>query len=164
MHNRWLIYFIVNKKSSRIFYGGSYILIYGYQIPILQQAEAVRWQPLLTVTYTDYNGVERTEDFYFNLSKAEVTEMELSVDGGLAQMLENIVNSKDNKEIIRTFKQIVLKAYGEKSPDGRRFIKSKELSDAFSQTEAYSEIFMELALDDKAATEFINGILPTSMK
>lgn len=66
-----------------------------------------------TVTYTDYNGVERTEDFYFNLSKAEVTEMELSVDGGLAQMLENIVNSKDNKEIIRTFKQIVLKAYGE---------------------------------------------------
>ena len=114
-----------------------------------------------TVTYTDYNGVERTEDFYFNLSKAEVTEMELSVDGGLAQMLENIVNSKDNKEIIRTFKQIVLKAYGEKSPDGRRFIKSKELSDAFSQTEAYSEIFMELALDDKAATDFINGILPT---
>lgn len=117
-----------------------------------------------TVTYTDYNGVERIEDFYFNLSKAEVTEMELSVDGGLAQMLENIVNSKDNKEIIRTFKQIVLKAYGEKSPDGRRFIKSKELSDAFSQTEAYSEIFMELALDDKAATDFINGILPTNLK
>ena len=116
-----------------------------------------------TVTYTDYNGVERTEDFYFNLSKAEVTEMELSVDGGLAQMLENIVNSKDNKEIVRMFKELVLKAYGEKSADGRRFIKNKELSDAFSQTEAYSEIFMELALNEKAAADFVNGILPKSL-
>lgn len=116
-----------------------------------------------TVTYTDYNGVERTEDFYFNLSKAEVTEMELSVDGGLAQMLENIVNSKDNKEIVRMFKELVLKAYGEKSPDGRRFIKNKELSDAFSQTEAYSEIFMELALNEQSAADFVNGILPKSL-
>ena len=116
-----------------------------------------------TVTYTDYNGVERTEDFYFNLSKAEVTEMELSVDGGLAQMLENIVNSKDSKEIVRMFKELVLKAYGEKSPDGRRFIKNKELSDAFSQTEAYSEIFMELALNEQAAADFVNGILPKSL-
>ena len=116
-----------------------------------------------TVTYTDYNGVERTEDFYFNLSKAEVTEMELSVDGGLAQMLENIVNSKDNKEIVRMFKELVLKAYGEKSPDGRRFIKNKELSDAFSQTEAYSEIFMELALNEQAAADFVNDILPKSL-
>ena len=116
-----------------------------------------------TVTYTDYNGVERTEDFYFNLSKAEVTEMELSVDGGLAQMLENIVNSKDNTEIVRMFKELVLKAYGEKSPDGRRFIKNKELSDAFSQTEAYSEIFMELALNEQAAADFVNGILPKSL-
>lgn len=116
-----------------------------------------------TVTYTDYNGVERTEDFYFNLSKAEVTEMELSVDGGLAQMLENIVNSKDNKEIVRMFKELVLKAYGEKSADGRRFIKNKELSDAFSQTEAYSEIFMELALNEQAAADFVNGILPKSL-
>ena len=116
-----------------------------------------------TVTYTDYNGVERTEDFYFNLSKAEVTEMELSVDGGLAQMLENIVNSKDNKEIVRMFKELVLKAYGEKSPDGRRFIKNKELSDAFSQTEAYSEIFMELALNEQAAADFVNGIIPQDL-
>ena len=94
-----------------------------------------------TVTYTDYNGVERTEDFYFNLSKAEVTEMELSVDGGLAQMLENIVNSKDNKEIVRMFKELVLKAYGEKSPDGRRFIKNKELSDAFSDRSIQRNIY-----------------------
>lgn len=117
-----------------------------------------------TVTYVDYNGVERTEEFYFNLSKAEVTEMELSVNGGLSQMLQNIVAAKDGKQIISIFKEIVLKAYGEKSQDGRRFIKSKELSEAFSQTEAYSQIFMELALDDKAATEFVNGILPTSIK
>lgn len=113
-----------------------------------------------TVTYTDYNGVERTEDFYFNLSKAEAAEMELSVDGGLSRMLENIVKAKDNKQIITIFKEIVLKSYGEKSQDGKRFIKSKEISEAFSQTEAYSEIFMELALNEKAATEFINGVLP----
>lgn len=115
-----------------------------------------------TVTYIDYNGNERTEDFYFNLSKAEVTEMELSVNGGLSKMLENIVASNDAAQIIATFKDIVLKAYGEKSPDGKRFIKSKELSEAFSQTEAYSEIFMELALDDKAAADFVNGIIPTN--
>lgn len=117
-----------------------------------------------TVTYVDYNGVERTEDFYFNLSKAEVAEMELSVDGGLSKMLEDVVNSKDNKQIVGIFKEMVLKAYGEKSPDGRRFIKSKELSDAFSQTEAYSEIFMELALNEKAAADFVNGIMPANMK
>lgn len=116
-----------------------------------------------TVTYVDYNGVQRTEDFYFNLSKAEVTEMELSVDGGLSVMLENIVASKDNKQIVAIFKEIVLKSYGEKSPDGRRFIKSKELSEAFSQTEAYSEIFMSLALNEKEASDFINGIMPKNM-
>lgn len=116
-----------------------------------------------TVTYTDYNGVERTEDFYFNLSKAEVAEMELSVDGGLSQMLENIVKSKDNKQIISIFKNIVLKSYGEKSMDGKRFIKSDEIREAFAQTEAYSEIFMELALNEQAAAEFVNGILPANL-
>ena len=116
-----------------------------------------------TVTYVDYNGVERTEDFYFNLSKAEVAEMELSVEGGFSKMLEEIVKSKDNVRIIELFKEMVLKAYGEKSADGRRFVKSKELSEAFSQTEAYSEIFMELALDEKAAAAFVNGIMPANM-
>ena len=84
-----------------------------------------------TVTYVDYNGVERTEDFYFNLSKAEITEMELSVEGGLSKMLEDVVNSKDNKQILAVFKEIILKAYGEKSADGRRFMKSEEISKAF---------------------------------
>ena len=116
-----------------------------------------------TVTYVDYNGVERTEDFYFNLSKAEVTEMELSVRGGLSAMLEELVKSGDNARIVEIFKDLVLRSYGEKSADGKRFIKSKELSEAFSQTEAYSEIFMELALDEKAAAAFVNGILPSNL-
>ena len=116
-----------------------------------------------TVTYVDYNGIERTEDFYFNLSKAEVTEMELSVRGGLSAMLEELVKSGDNARIVEIFKDLVLRSYGEKSADGKRFVKSKELSEAFSQTEAYSEIFMELALDEKAAAAFVNGILPSNL-
>ena len=117
-----------------------------------------------TINYVDYNGVERKEDFYFNLTKAEVTEMELSVDGGLSQMIEQLVNAKDNKQIIALFKEIILKAYGEKSADGRRFIKSKEISEAFSQTEAYSELFVELALNEDAAAKFIKGILPANLE
>ena len=116
-----------------------------------------------TVTYVDYNGVERTEDFYFNLSKAEVAEMELSVQGGFSKMLEEIIASKDNVQIVNLFKQMVLKSYGEKSPDGRRFIKSDEIAQAFAQTEAYSEIFMELALDEKKAADFVNGIMPANL-
>lgn len=116
-----------------------------------------------TVTYEDYNGVTRTEDFYFNLSKAEVTEMELSVNGGFSTMVEEIVKSNDGARIMELFKEIVLKSYGEKSADGKRFIKSKELSEAFSQTEAYSEIFMELATNDKAAADFVNGIMPANL-
>lgn len=116
-----------------------------------------------TVTYVDYNGVERTEDFYFNLTKAEVAEMEMSVQGGFSKMLEEIVASKDNVQIVNLFKQMVLKSYGEKSPDGRRFVKSEEIAQAFAQTEAYSEIFMELALDEKKAADFVNGILPANL-
>lgn len=117
-----------------------------------------------TITYSDYNGVERTENFYFNLSKAELMEMELSQAGGLAEMINKIVAANDAPSIIRVFKDIILKAYGEKSEDGKRFIKSKEISEAFAQTEAYSQLFMELAMDDKAAAEFINGIVPSDVK
>lgn len=117
-----------------------------------------------TVTYTDYNGVERTEDFYFNLTKAEITEMELSTAGGFAEMLQKVVAAQDAPSIIKVFKDLVLKAYGEKSPDGKRFVKSEEISTAFSQTEAYSQIFMELATDSKAAAAFANGIVPGDMK
>lgn len=114
----------------------------------------------LTRTYKDYNGGTRTEDFYFNLTQAEVTEMEVSVDGGLVEMINRIVAAQDGKQIIALFKDIILRAYGEKSPDGKRFIKSQELRDAFAQTEAYSDLFMELATDSKAAADFINGIVP----
>lgn len=113
-----------------------------------------------TIPYKDYNGVERIEDFYFNLSKAEAMEMELSITGGLTEMIRKIVAAQDTPTIIATFKQIILKAYGEKSPDGRRFIKSEELSKAFSETEAYSILYMELATDANAAAEFVNGIVP----
>ena len=117
-----------------------------------------------TRTYTDYDGVERTEDFYFGLSKAELAEMELSTDGGMQNLIEKIINSKDNKKIIEIFKDILLKSYGEKSADGRRFVKSPELSKAFSETPVYSDMFMELAADDKKASAFIDGILPAEMK
>ena len=113
-----------------------------------------------TFTYTDYNGVERTEDHYFNLSKAELMEMELSTTGGLAEMINKIVAAQDAPAIVKIFKDLVLKAYGQKSADGRRFIKSKELADEFSQTEAYSQLFMELATDADAASKFVNGIVP----
>ena len=115
-----------------------------------------------TITYTDYNDVERKEDFYFNLSKAEIAEMEmgLSASGGLASMYKKIVDAQDIPEIIRVFNELIFKSYGEKSPDGKRFIKSEELSTAFSQTEAYTTLFMELASDADKAAEFFNGILP----
>ena len=113
-----------------------------------------------TFTYTDYNGVERTEDFYFNLSKAELMEMELSTTGGLAEMINKIVAAQDAPAIVKVFKELVLKSYGQKSADGRRFIKSKELADEFAQTEVYSQLFMELATDADAASKFVNGIVP----
>ena len=116
-----------------------------------------------TITYTDYNGTERKEDFYFNLSKAEVMEMEMSTAGGLSEMLQNIVKAQDAPSIIKIFTELVLKAYGQKSPDGKRFIKSHELSEAFAQTEAYSNLFMELATDADAAAKFVNGITPVEI-
>lgn len=113
-----------------------------------------------TIKYVDYNGVEREEDFYFDLSKAEITEMELSQDGGMSNLIQKIVNTKDMPSLIKIFKQLILKSYGEKSADGRRFIKSDQLSTEFTQTPAYSELFMELATDEKAAANFINSIVP----
>lgn len=113
-----------------------------------------------TITYTDFDGNERTEDFYFNLTKAEILEMELEVDGGFTSYLQKIVNTKSIPSLIKIFKDLIIRAYGEKSPDGRRFIKNKELTDSFIQTEAYSSLFIELSTDDKAAAAFINGIVP----
>lgn len=117
-----------------------------------------------TVTYKDYNDVERTEDFYFNLNKAEVMEMELSTTGGLAEMIMRVVNAKDHPTIVKIFKDILLKAYGVKSADGRKFLKEDEngrpLANDFKQTEAYSILFTKYATDADAAAKFVNGILP----
>lgn len=116
-----------------------------------------------TIEYVDYNGENRKEEFYFNLSKAEVMELEMSKNGGLSEYIQRIVKSSDNAAIMALFKEIICKAYGEKSLDGKRFIKNKELTDAFVQTEAYSELFMELATNANEAAAFINGIIPKNM-
>ena len=116
-----------------------------------------------TITYTDYDGNERKEDFYFNLNKAEIMEMEMSTSGGMAEMLQKIVDSQDAPAIIKAFKELVLKSYGQKSPDGKRFIKNATLREEFEQTEAYSQIFMELATNAEEAAKFVNGIIPNDV-
>lgn len=117
-----------------------------------------------TIKYTDYNGVEREEKFLFNLSKAELMEMEMGTVGGLTEMIQKIIETQDQPSIIKIFKELILKAYGEKSADGKRFVKvdndGHSLSAAFSQTEAYSQLFMELATNSVAAANFVKGIVP----
>lgn len=112
------------------------------------------------IKYVDYDGRERSENFYFYMSKAELMEMELGTVGGMQNLIQLIIDKQDIPKIMDAFKTIILKAYGEKSADGRRFIKSAELSEAFSQTEAYSNLYMELITNADAAAAFINGIVP----
>lgn len=116
-----------------------------------------------TIKYTDYDGNEREEDFYFNLNKAEVTEMELSKQGGLSEYIKRIVAAQDAPSLVELFKELICKSYGEKSLDGKRFVKSKELTEEFTQTEAYAELFVELASNAEEATKFVNGIMPKNM-
>jgi len=113
-----------------------------------------------TIRYTDYNGTLREEDFYFNLSKAEAAEWELSITGGLSELLKKIIAEEDITKLVVFFKEIILRSYGEKSEDGRRFIKSDELSLAFSQMEAYSELFMELSTNADAMAAFVSAVIP----
>lgn len=115
------------------------------------------------MTYSDYDDNQRTEEFCFNLTKAEIMEMEMGTYGGMQKMLERIVAEQDTVKIAEMFKYIILKAYGKKSPDGKRFIKSDELREEFAQTEAYSDLFMELATDADAAAAFINAIVPKGL-
>ena len=112
------------------------------------------------IKYTDYNDVEREEDFYFNLTQAEVMEMEMSTTGGLAEQITKIIDAQDNPTIIKLFKDLILKSYGEKSADGKRFVKNDEIRAAFSETEAFSKLFIELATSVESATAFVNGITP----
>lgn len=116
-----------------------------------------------TITYTDFDGVERTEDFYFNLTKAELLDLQLSTDGGLLDQIKKIVAAKDTPELIKLFKKIILLAYGEKSDDGKRFKKSDAIREDFASTEPYSILYMELATDPNKASEFVNGILPKDL-
>lgn len=121
-----------------------------------------------TIKYTDYNGVERNEDFFFNLTKAEIMEMQMGTTGGFAEMLTKIMKTQDVPKIMEIFKKIILKAYGEKSDDGKRFIKTREdgshLSTEFAQTEAFSNLYVELATDSKAAAAFVNGVIPSDIE
>lgn len=116
-----------------------------------------------TMTYTDYNNVVRTEDFYFNLTKAEVMETQLTYAGGFSETIEAIVKANDTPALVKIFKEFVLSTVGIKSPDGRRFEKSQDIRDAFEQCPAYSDLFMELATDDKKAAAFIKGVVPADM-
>ena len=116
-----------------------------------------------TITYVDYEGVERTEDFYFNLNKAEVMEMQLSTDGTLTKFIQKIIAEKNVPKLVEIFKQLILKSYGEKSLDGKRFIKNDKLLEEFTQTEAYSNLFMELSTNADAAAAFVNGIIPKDL-
>lgn len=113
-----------------------------------------------TIAFTDYNGVNREEDFYFNLNESEVMKLEMRVPGGLTAMMQRIVQKMDAQQIIDTFEELIRRSYGEKSPDGREFLKSPELVGKFMQTEAYNKLFMELCTDSKAAAEFFNNIVP----
>ncbi|MBP5594388.1 MAG: hypothetical protein J6Y02_03325 [Pseudobutyrivibrio sp.] len=115
------------------------------------------------VKYEDYDGNEREVECFFNLNKAELLELQMSWDGGLEKVLEKIVAEHDQKRMIEMFKMIMLKSYGQKSLDGNRFIKNAQLTEEFTQTEAYSELFMLFATDADVASEFINGIIPKSL-
>jgi hypothetical protein len=116
------------------------------------------------ITYTDYDGNQRTEDFYFNLTKAELTEMNYSEAGGLNYYMEQIVKTRDTKKMLNLFREIIKKSYGTKSIDGRRFVKNDEQTEEFMQTEAYSNLFMELYSDADKLSDFLKGIIPSDMR
>lgn len=117
-----------------------------------------------TITYVDYDGNERTEDFYFNLNRAELSEMQLTVVGGFEKLAEYIKQKQDIPKAVNVFKELLLKSYGEKSADGRRFMKSPEIVKNFEETEAYSILFMELATNENSAKEFMAGVVPADMR
>lgn len=117
-----------------------------------------------TITYTDYDGNERTEDFYFHLNKPELLEMQFSEKGGLGQYIERAAAAQDNGVLLKVFKELLLASYGEKSIDGKQFVKSPELSTAFSQTPAYEWLYMRLAMDTEFAIEFCNNLIPPDLR
>lgn len=117
-----------------------------------------------TITFDDFDGNPVTEDFYFNLNKAEIAEMELSEKGGLGEYLKRITKEEDGKKLIALFKELLSKSVGTRSEDGRQFIKKQETIDYFTQSNAYSELFVELATNAEKAVEFVNGIIPAGLQ
>lgn len=117
-----------------------------------------------TITYIDYNGEERTEDFYFNLTQAEAMTLELGADGGLEKMIVSLVKAQDGAQIMSQFRRLIRLAYGVKSQDGRRFIKSEEISDEFEQCPAYNSLFMKLCTDAEYAGKFAEGVVAMPAK
>lgn len=115
------------------------------------------------ITYTDYDGNERTESFWFALNQAELLEMNLEKNGGLSNMITRITETNDYAELSRILKDLIRRSYGVKSDDGKRFVKSPAMTDEFMQTEAYSEMFTELVTDANATSEFITGIIPQKL-
>ncbi len=113
-----------------------------------------------TISFTDYFGEERTQDFYFNLTKSELMEMNLSANGGVERLIEKIIQTKDSKQLVAYFKDFILKSYGEKSDDGFQFMKSRDISRKFEQSPAYDILFMELVADANKAADFINAVIP----
>lgn len=116
-----------------------------------------------TISYVDFNGDKVSEDFYFHLSKAELIELEMSRSGGLQEWLQRIIEAEDGKAIIAEFKNIILSSYGQRSADGKRFIKNQTLRDEFESTEAYSTLFIELVTDADKASEFVRGVIPQDL-
>ena len=117
-----------------------------------------------TVTYTDYNGVERTEAFYFHYNEAEILDMEMSTEGGFAERIQKIIDAKDQVSLMQVIKKFVIDAYGVKSEDGKRFIKNDTVRTEFLESPAYSQIWMELVMDDEIAADFINNVIPSGIK
>lgn len=116
-----------------------------------------------SITYVDYNGKERTEDHWFHLNKAEIMRLEMSVKGGLTAAIHKYVANDDNTSIFQIIEEVILKSYGEKSPDGKKFIKNEEILNNFTQTEAYSSLLIELMSDDKKAADFMNAIVASAI-
>ena len=117
-----------------------------------------------TVTYTDYNGEQRTETFYFHYTEAEILDMEMSEEGSFADRIQRIIDAKDKTALMKLIKKFVIDAYGVKSEDGKRFMKNDELKTAFLECPAYSDIFMEMVTNDEIAADFVNGVIPSTMK
>lgn len=116
-----------------------------------------------TVNYTDLNGMPQSEEVYFNLTKAELLEMEMSTDEGFAETLRRIIDAKSNRALLSEFKKLILSSYGKKSEDGRRFIKDENDRKEFEQSLAFDQLFTEFATDANAAAVFVNGIIPTDL-